>query len=94
MQGDRLTVQLVAAPFSYGISIEALSLLALHNGVKKRSHQNTGVASRNWWKGYGIFPGRWIGAALRLLGLGVPLRPKEPVKFCFSPHFTLLISGS
>jgi hypothetical protein len=30
MQGDRLTVQLVAAPFSYGISIEALSLLALH----------------------------------------------------------------
>ncbi len=40
------------------------------------------------------FPKRWIGAGLRLLRFEVLLRPKEPVKFRFSPHFTLLISGS
>jgi hypothetical protein len=84
----------VEVPQRPGFSIEALSLLAPVNGVKKRSPQNTGVLSRNRWNRRGIFLGRWIVAALRLLGLGVPLRPKEPVKFCFSPHFTLLISGS
>ena len=71
-----------------------LSPSAPLNGVKKRPPQNRVVLSRNRWNRRGIRLGRWIGAKLRLLGLGVPLRPKEPVKFCFSPHFTLLISGS
>ena len=64
------------------------------NGVKKRPPQNRVVASRNRWKGFGISPERRVGDALRLPGLEVPLRPKEPVKFCFSPHSTLLMSGS
>jgi hypothetical protein len=88
-------VNAASSVFGSGLSpTVCLSPAAPPNGVKKRLPQNTGVVSRNRWEGYGIRPGRWIGAALRLPGFEVPLRPKEPVKFCFSPHFTLLISGS